>query len=112
LERSRTWIGVRTGLTSKETAMNRPREDQVKYQAAKAHVASLKGFYIHLTVFIAVMSGLVAVDYANGASWWVQWPFIGWGIALLAHAYLVFSAKLKPEDGWEERKIKETMAKM
>jgi 2TM domain len=92
--------------------MNRPREDQEKYLAAKVHVASLKGFYIHLTVFIAVMSGLAALDYASGASWWVQWPFIGWGIGLLAHAYNVFSAKKKPDDDWEERKIKETMAKM
>ena len=92
--------------------MNRPREDQEKYLASKAHVASLKGFYIHLTVFIAVMSGLVAVDYAKGGSWWVQWPLIGWGIGLLAHAYHVFSAKNKSGDDWEERKIKETMAKM
>lgn len=92
--------------------MDRATDDQDKYLRAKAHVASLKGFYIHLTVFIAVMSGLVAVDYANGTSWWVQWPFIGWGIGLLAHAYNIFSAKEKPEDGWEERKIKETMAKM
>ncbi len=92
--------------------MDSVRGDQDKYLSAKAHVASLKGFYIHLTVFIGVMSGLVAVDYTNGASWWVQWPFIGWGIGLLAHAYYVFSPKRKSEDGWEERKIKETMAKM
>ncbi|MBX9682478.1 MAG: 2TM domain-containing protein [Hyphomicrobium sp.] len=92
--------------------MTIPGEDQQKYLAAKAHVASLKGFYIHLTVFIIVMSGLVVVDYANGASWWVQWPLIGWGLGLLAHAYRVFATKHKSGDDWEERKIKETMTKM
>jgi hypothetical protein len=86
--------------------------DGEKYSAAKAHVEALKGFYIHATVFAIVMSALVAVDAANGDSWWVQWPLIGWGLGVLGHAYLVFQPRNKSLTSWEERKIRETISKM
>ncbi len=92
--------------------MDEIRADREKYLAAKAHVAALKGFYIHLIVFVAVIVGLGAADYAGGGSWWVQWPLIGWGIGILGHAYLVFSPNAVSTQGWEERKIKDMMAKM
>ena len=92
--------------------MEDTRIDREKYLAAKVHVAALKGFYIHLFVFAAVMIGLFAADYAAGGSWWVQWPFIGWGAGVLGHAYLVYSPRKISADSWEERKIRETMAKM
>jgi 2TM domain len=86
--------------------------DKEKYLAAKAHVAAVKGFYIHASVFCAVMAGLIAADVISGGSWWVQWPLIGWGVGLLIHAYLVFSPNAISTKNWEERKIKETMTKM
>jgi hypothetical protein len=92
--------------------MDEHRSDREKYLAAKAHVAALKGFYIHLTVFAAVIIGLGAIDYASGGNWWVQWPLAGWGLGVLGHAYLVFFPHALSTSGWEERKIKETMAKM
>jgi 2TM domain len=92
--------------------MEETRTDREKYLAAKAHVEAVKGFYIHLFVFCAVMIGLFAVDFANGVSWWVQWPFLGWGLGILGHAYLVFFPQALSTSGWEERKIKETIAKM
>jgi 2TM domain len=92
--------------------MTLPRTDREKYLAAKAHVAALKGFLIHSSIFAAVMIGLFAVDYRDGGAWWVQWPFIGWGLGILGHAYLVFFPYVLSTSGWEERKIKETIAKM
>lgn len=69
------------------------QSDRQKYIAAKAHVAAVKGFYVHLTVFVAVMSGLLALNYTGGGSWWVQWPLIGWGIGVLGHAFSVFYSR-------------------
>ena len=92
--------------------MDVARTDREKYLAAKAHVAALKGFYIHFIVFIAVMTVLLAADYAGGGSWWVHWPLIGWGLGLLGHAFLVYAPRKVSTSGWEERKIKETIAKM
>ncbi len=86
--------------------------DREKYQAAKSHVAKLKGFYIHAGIFAAVMTGLIALDYAKGGVWWVQWPLIGWGLGLLGHAYLTFAPTKRTGPGWEERKIRETMKNM
>ena len=88
------------------------RTDREKYLAAKAHVAALKGFLIHSSIFGAVMIGLFVVDYRDGGSWWVQWPFIGWGLGILGHAFLVYFPHALSTSGWEERKIKETIAKM
>lgn len=92
--------------------MNGTSTDPAKYLRAKAHVAALKGFYIHLIVFISVIVGLGALDYARGGSWWVQWPLIGWGVGIVGHAFLVFSPHAVSTESWEERKIKETMSKM
>ena len=86
--------------------------DREKYAAAKAHVAALKGFYIHLIVFAAVMTGLIAADFVGGGKWWVQWPLIGWGIGLSFHAYMVFARRGHTVSDWEEKKIKETLSKM
>ncbi len=86
--------------------------DREKYLAAKAHVEAIKGFYVHLVAFVAAMIALIGLDYSSGNSWWVQWPLIGWGLGILAHAYLVFSPNTISTKSWEDRKIKETMAKM
>ena len=86
--------------------------DREKYLTAKAYVGAVKGFYIHFFVFVVVMAGLFALDYTDSASWWVQWPFIGWGLGILGHAYLAFSTGRNSESKWEQRKIKEKLSKM
>lgn len=92
--------------------MEHTRTDREKYLAAKAHVGAVKGFYIHLLVFGIVMSGLIAADFLDGGTWWVQWPLIGWGLGIVGHAFLVFFPQAWSTRGWEERKINETIAKM
>ena len=83
-----------------------------KYVAAKAHVDALFGFYIHLFVFICVMSGLFGINYAIGSPWWVQWPLIGWGLGILGHAMCVFSSGHASLQRWKRRRIRNVMAKM
>ena len=93
-------------------AMAVTRTDREKYKAAKDHVAALIGFYIHLGVFIAVMVGLFGINYLGSDPWWVQWPLIGWGLGVVGHACLVFSSRSGSMKEWQQRKIKEQMAKM
>ncbi len=85
-----------------------PPED-ARLAEAKRRVAAIKGFYVHLTVFVAVMLGLVALNTAIGRPWWVQWVFLGWGIGVLAHALAVFGRGSKFIADWERRKIKELL---
>ena len=77
---------------------------------ARRHVAALKGFYIHLIIFACVMSGLVGLDVATGAGWWVQWPLLGWGVGIVGHAVSVYSPFSLFGRDWEERKIKQHLA--
>ena len=48
-----------------------------------------RGFQIHAFVCVATVVLLVAINFATGAPWWVQWPFLGWGIGILAHWWFV-----------------------
>jgi hypothetical protein len=95
-----------------DVAKPTPQHD-AKLERAKKQVASIKGFYIHFFVFVVVMVGLfalnLALNYWADTPWWVQWPFLGWGIAVAAHAFAVFGHASKYVADWEERKIKQLM---
>jgi 2TM domain len=84
-------------------------------KAAKAarQVEAMTGFYIHLFVYVLVMVLLFVVNWlASPDIWWVQWPFLGWGIGVLAHALAVFGGVPQFITNWQLRKIKELKDKM
>jgi hypothetical protein len=56
----------------------------------------LRGFLIHLTVFIVVIVGLAALNLIrNPAHLWFLWVLIAWGIALAVHDLLLL-IKFRP----------------
>ena len=87
-------------------------DESEKLARAKRQVAAIKGFYIHLFVFVLVISTLLAVNLATTSRWWVQWPFLGWGIGVLGHAVAVFGRVPRLVAKWEVRKIKELRDEM
>jgi 2TM domain-containing protein len=78
-----------------------------KLANAKRRVAALKGYYIHLFVFVAVLLGLALINAATDGVWWVQWVLLGWGIGILAHAIFVFAGGSRLVADWERRKMRE-----
>jgi len=81
-----------------------------RYQKAKRRVKEIRGFYIHLVVYVLVNAFLFLLDITTSPGvFWFYWPLLGWGIGLVLHAAYVFAFGhwLGPE--WEEKKIKETM---
>ncbi len=89
-----------------------------KYLRAKKRVEELKGFYIHLFVYIVVNSFIsiskIISDISSGDSFSeaifdfgtvAVWMF--WGIGLVAHAMSVFNVFLGK--GWEKRQIEKIM---
>ena len=83
--------------------------DEARRERARRRVAALKGFYIHLTVFVLVVAGLAVVNLLTGGSWWVLWVAFGWGIGLLAHGLGVSARTSRAIAQWEERKMQQFM---
>lgn len=80
---------------------------------AKRQVEAMKGFYIHLAVFVPVIALLFVINaVAKTPEWWVQWPFFGWGAGILGHAFAVFSHSPGLFARWEQRKIETLKSKL
>ena len=66
-------------------------ENQEAYERAKKRVEAKIGFYIHLSVYIAVNILLIIVNISTSPQYlWFKWPLIGWGIGVVSHALGVF----------------------
>jgi hypothetical protein len=83
-----------------------PMDTSQRYQRARQRVQAIKGFYIHLMVYILVNAGLWLINLVTSpAAFWFYWPLLGWGIGLAAHAVAVFGVAGWMGSDWEERQI-------
>jgi len=83
-----------------------------KYRLARRKVEALTALYIHTGVFVGVIALLFVIDAALGGPWWVQWPFLGWGLGLAGHWALVAGDGLSFVSRWQDRKTRDLMDKM
>lgn len=82
------------------------------YTHAKKRVDEIKGFWVHLGVFAIINAGIFAINMiASPNHLWFYWPLLGWGIAVVIHAFTFFVEDrwLGPE--WEQRKVDEIIAR-
>ena len=87
--------------------------EEEKYRRAKERVEEIKGFYIHLFMYIIVNSGLFLINLIFARNhWWFYWPLLGWGIGIVAHALTVFGLGGFLGKEWEDRQIKKILEKM
>lgn len=87
--------------------------EEEKYRRAKARVEEIKGFYIHLFLYILINCGLLAINlFFSRNHWWFFWPLLGWGIGIAAHGLTVFGLGGFLGKDWEERQVKKIMEKM
>ena len=54
---------------------------------ARKEYEAIRGFYVHVMVFVPVMLLLVVLDGLGGSGMWVHWAGLGWGLGLAFHAY-------------------------
>lgn len=87
-----------------------------KRKRAKKRVEQLKGFYIHLMVYLIINVFITVVLFSSQADkenfrlhWYNFSTAIFWGVGLLIHAMVTF--KLNPFFGksWENRMIQKYM---
>ena len=88
---------------------------QHSYERAKKRVEELKGYYIHLTVYI-IFNSFLFLNYFIGLFvrdgldlQVVLFILFGWGVGLVFHTVHVFGfGKLFGRD-WEQKKIRQFM---
>ena len=87
-------------------------EEDIKYHRAKKRIEKLKGFYVHLSVYVLVNLFLFLYNIITSPDrLWFYEPLLGWGIAIVVHAFYVFGFDRLFNADWEEKKIREIMEK-
>ncbi len=79
-------------------------DEKARLQRARKRAEAIRGFYVHLMIYLTVNAALVLIDALDGDGWWFDWIAVPWGIGLAAHAIAVFSDRFLGAE-WEQRKI-------
>ena len=77
-----------------------------KFVRAKAQMEEISAFYMHVAAFAVTMVAMLVVDIVDDDDWWVFWPFLGWGVGILGHAWSVYGSMPSAIVNWQMRKIK------
>jgi hypothetical protein len=81
-----------------------------EFERAQKRVRRRRDFYVHLAVYVVIMSGLVLLNWAISPTfWWVVFPAIGWGVGLAAHGVSVLFEDNLFGPEWEARKTQELL---
>ncbi len=65
-------------------------KDLTAYERAEIRASAKFGFYIHLIVYVTVILMLFIINTVTASEYfWVKWPIMGWGIAVLMHGLRV-----------------------
>jgi len=87
-------------------------DEKLRYERAKLKVQKLKEFYEHLIVYLLVNLGIFLFNMViSPETLWFYYSLVGWGVGLAIHAVFAFGLADFWGSDWEERKIKELMAK-
>ncbi len=85
-----------------------------KLKRAKKQVDELKGFYIHMAVYLVVNVFILVNIFLHTDSFW-QWGHfftpLFWGVGLLFHSFKAFKYNPFFSKGWEERQIQKYIEK-
>lgn len=77
-----------------------PSEDQ-----AREYVRALRGFYVHLTIYLTANLLLFILDMLTPGGPWFMWPLFGWGIAVAMNGVAVLTSGRLLGPDWENRKV-------
>ncbi|MCO6487975.1 MAG: 2TM domain-containing protein [Phaeodactylibacter sp.] len=95
-------------------------DEQEIYKRAKERVEKKKGFYKHLSAYVAVSFFFLAMNlvtsFGDGGdgSLWFFYPMMPWGIGLLIHYFTVFGlpGSTALSEKWEEEEMAKEMARL
>ena len=80
---------------------------------AEKKVKEIKGFYIHLFIYIIVIPIIILVNLKFSPGYhWFWYSVLGWGFGIFMHWFAVFGFEVFGlGSNWEKRKIEEIMDK-
>ena len=97
---------------SGETTASGPQPDtglQPRDRIDRRRGQRKREFYIHLATFILIMPFLLALNITLTAGYyWVVWPFLGWGAAVLLHWVMAFPMRGFMDAEWEEEQFNQS----
>ncbi len=101
-----------------ENSASHMGKPDARYEIAYKRVKRIKGFYVHLLVYVLV-NGFILISTFNSSKigdavfWqWQTWNTVFfWGIGLVVHGLSVFGGTMFFGSDWEEKKIQEFMDK-
>ncbi len=80
--------------------------------AARMDVGALRRFYRHLLTFVLVNAGLAALNLATRPDrLWFLWVLAGWTVWLAVHAIGMFARSRWFGQEWEERQVRQRLAR-
>jgi len=79
-------------------------------ERARKRVEEIKGFYVHLGVYLIVNAALFTIDMITSpGTLWFYWPLMGWGIGVAIHAFALLTGGRLFGPEWEEKKVHEIL---
>ncbi|MFP9118623.1 2TM domain-containing protein [Flavobacterium sp. RNTU_13] len=86
--------------------------EQEAYVRARKQVRELRGFYIGLAAYCVVIPILIIVNVTFSPEFhWFWFSLLGWGTALVIKGLKVFNLIPFMGRDWEERKMREYIAR-
>ena len=93
-----------------EMEKEKDMDNTENYRDAKRHVERKLGFYMHLSLYLIVNTGLLTLNLSSGSGKpWAVFPLLGWGIGLLFHGLAVSLSA--PGAKWKQRMIDRELKK-
>ncbi|MEX0739527.1 MAG: 2TM domain-containing protein [Pseudohongiella sp.] len=79
---------------------------------ALSQVRDIKGFYIHLGLYLLIMPVLLVINLVFRSEYlWVIGPALGWGVGLLSHGLNVFVELSVFSAAWEKRQVEKRLGR-
>jgi len=89
---------------SEETKTRAPRreftEEEKQARRERRRRAALKGFRIHLAVYLASVFALLVIDLTTPGGPWFQYPAVAWLVGIVAHGAAVDALDLGGAWSW------------
>lgn len=100
-----------TNQESEPHTYTQPKKEELKDDEKEAieYVKGVKEFYSHLVLY--VVFGLVVFVFKSQTKVELFWPFIGWGIGVIAHGLMAFEIINFKMHKWEKKMIEKKLGR-